>query len=167
MLISGGVLKPGVAGALGSPSGATALASVSGAGTLDTNGAALDAVYANVVQVNGNGFSATQGAIDDTVGGLTSGGGDIGIASVALLGNSTVSASANWQIGTTGAGIIGNGYTLTKTGNNYLYLKCAESNPLGGLLIAGGGVLFWDHADALGAAATITLTNSGFVDTWS
>ncbi len=174
-IITGGVLKLGgtnpVAQALGSPAGATALASVSGAGTLDINGAAIDAIYTNVVQINGNGSSATQGAIDNSAGGLSSGGGDVGIGSLALLGDSTVSAAANWQIGNTGQGIIGNGYTLTKIGGtslfNYLYLKHAAASALGKFVIAGGGVLFWDHADAIGATATIVLTNGGWIDTWS
>ncbi len=166
-IINNGVLRPGVATALGNPPGATALASVSGTGTLDINGAALDATYTNIVQINGNGFSGTQGAIDNSIGGLTSGSGDIGIATLALAGNSTVSATANWQIGRTGSGIAGNGFTLTKIGANYLYLRHAAATPLNGLVIAGGGVLFWDHADAAGATATITLANGGYIDTWN
>jgi autotransporter-associated beta strand protein len=172
-IITGGVLQIGTNAlrALGSPSGATALATISGTGTLDLNGTILDAAYTNVVQINGNGSSATQGAIDTTAGGLTSGTPGPGIATVELLGDSTVSATANWQIGNTGQGIIGNGHTLTKIGGtslyNYLYLRHAAASALGKLVIAGGGVLFWDHADAIGATATIVLTNGGWIDTWS
>lgn len=166
-IITNGVLTLGTTGALGSPDGAMALAVVSGTGTLDINGSALDAAYTNIVQVSGPGASATQGAIYNAVGGLTSGGGDVGIGTLALLGDSTVSAASNWQIGNTGTGIIGNGYTLTKTGDASLYLKHAATSPLGGLVIAGGSVLFWDHADAAGTTATITLTNGGFIDTWN
>ncbi|HEU5395991.1 MAG TPA: hypothetical protein VFV81_02400, partial [Verrucomicrobiae bacterium] len=166
--ITNGVLKLGAVQALGLPTGGTPLASVLNTGTLDLNGAALDASYTTTVQVNGDGFSGSgQGAIDNTVGGLTSGGGDIGIASLTLAGNSTVSATANWQIGNTGTGITGNGFVLTKTGNGYLYLKHAAANPLGGFVLAGGAVLFWDHADALGATTPITLTNGGSIDTWN
>ena len=169
-IITNGVFQIGYTNALGvfgTPSGATALAAVSGTGTLDINGAQVDAVYTNIIKINGNGFSATQGAIHNTSGGLTSGGGDVGVGSVSLLGNSTVSAVNNWQIGNTGQGIIGNGFTLTKIGSGYLYLKHAAASDLGGFVIAGGGVLFWDHGDALGTTATITLTNGGFIDTWN
>ena len=169
-IITNGVFQIGYTnaiGVLGAPAGATPLAVISGTGTLDLNGAAVDSAYTSAIQIKGNGFSATQGAIHNASGGLTSGGGDVGVASVALLGNSTVSAASNWQIGNTGTGVTGNGYTLTKTGNGYLYLKQTAASPLGGLLIAGGGVLFWDHADAAGTTATITLTNGGFIDTWN
>ncbi len=164
--ISNGVLQVGAPQALGNPSG-SALAAVSGTGTLDINGSALDATYTKPVYISGTGANATQGAIDNTVGGLTSGGGDIGVGTIALTGNATVSASANWQIGNTGSGIMGNGYTLTDIGTNYLYLKKAAANPLGSFVISGGGVLFWDHADAVGATTPITLTNGGFIDTWN
>ena len=169
-IINNGVFQIGYTnaiGVLGAPAGATPLAVISGTGTLDLNGAAVDSAYTSAIQINGNGFSATQGAIHNASGGLSSGGGDVGVASVALLGNSTVSAVNNWQIGNTGTGVTGNGYTLTKTGNGYLYLEHTAASPLGGLLIAGGGVLFWDHADAAGTTATITLTNGGFIDTWN
>lgn len=172
-VISNGVLAIGydstgtnlVLHSLGSPAGA--LATVSGTGTLELNGAALDATYTSAVQISGTGSSPTLGAIDNVGGGLTSGGGDTGIGTVALTGDATISASANWQIGNTGSGIVGNGHTLTKIGTNYLYLKHAAASPLGGLVISGGGVLFWDHADAAGSTATITLTNGGFIDTWN
>ena len=169
-LITNGVFQIGytnAVGVFGSPAGATPLAAVSGTGTLDINGAAVDTTYTKAVQINGNGFSATQGAIHNASGGLTSGGGDVGLASVALLGDSTVSAINNWQIGNTGTGITGNGHQLTKTGSGYLYLKQTAASPLSGLVIAGGSVLFWDHADAAGATASITLTNGGFIDTWN
>jgi autotransporter-associated beta strand protein len=166
-IVTNGVLKLGVPQALGNPSGATPLASISNTGTLDLNGSALDATYTSPVDISGTGASATQGAIDNTVGGLTSGGGDIGIGTLALTGDATISASANWQIGNTGSGIVGNGHALTFTGPSYLYLKQAAASPLSGLVISGGGVLFWDHADAAGNTATITLTNSGFIDTWN
>ena len=169
-IVTNGILQLGytnAAGLLGNPSGATPLVSVSGTGTFNINGSAIDNSYTSAVQINGNGFSSTQGAVDNTIGGLTSGGGDIGIASLSLAGNSTVSATANWQIGNTGSGIVGNGFALTKIGNGYLYLKQAAANPLGSFTIAGGGVLFWDHADALGTTAIITLTNGGFIDTWN
>ena len=166
-VISNGVLQLGAIQALGTPSGATALATVSGAGTLDINGLALDGAYTNVVKISGPGFSASQGAIHNAAGGLSSGGGDVSIGSVALTGNASVSAINNWQIGSTGQGIIGNGFTLTKFGSASLYLKHAATSALGGLVIAGGGVLFYDHGDALGTTATITLTNGGFIDTWN
>ncbi len=170
-IVTNGTYLPGVAQALGFPSGATPLASVSGAGVFNINGLALDSVYTNAIQVNGNGPSATQGAIDNTTGGLTTGGGDVGIATLTLTGNSTVSASDNWQIGLTGLGIVGNGYTLTKIGGsstlNYLYLRTNSVSPLGNFIIAGGGVLFWDNASAVGLATPITLTNGGTIDTWN
>jgi fibronectin-binding autotransporter adhesin len=168
-IITNGVLQIGTNAlrALGSPSGATALATISGTGTLDLNGTLLDSAYTNAIQINGNGSSATQGAIDTTISGLTSGTPGPGVATVALLGNSTVSASGNWQIGNTGQGIVGNGFTLTKTGNGYLYLRRAAASPLGNLVISGpGGVLFWDRADAAGVTTPITLTNGGYFDTW-
>jgi len=166
-IVTNGTLTVGTVRALGAPSGSTLLASVSQNGTLDIDGMPLDANYTNVIQINGNGSSPTKGAIDNEIGGLTSGTGDTGIATLSLAGNSTVSAVQNWQIGNTGSGIVGNGFTLTKIGNNYLYLKHAAANSLGGLVIAGGGVLFWDHSDGAGATAAITLTNGGFIDTWN
>jgi len=173
--ISNGVLAIGydstgtnhVLQALGFPAGNTPLAVVSSTGTLELNGAALDSAYTNVVQINGNGSSATVGVIDNNGGGLTSGGGDVGIGTVALLGNSKVSASSNWQIGNTGSGLVGNGYILTKTGTNYVYLRHAAASPLGGLVLDGGPVLFWDHADAIGTSCSITLTNGAYIDTWN
>jgi fibronectin-binding autotransporter adhesin len=168
-IITDGVLTIGAPMALGNPSGST-LATVSGTGMLQINGAALDTTHATkVVRISGHGAGGA-GAIDNTVGGLTSGSGDIGIGSLELTGNATVGATANWQVGHTGSGIIGNGYTLTKRGTNYLYLKRAATSPLGGLVIdglgIGGGVLFWDSANGAGTTATITLTNGGFIDTW-
>lgn len=173
-VITGGVLQIGTNNALGNPGGATPLASISGTGTLDINSFALDASsfagYTNAIQINGNGSSPTQGAIDCSTGGtkLSSGGGDVGVNNLVLLGDSTVSASGgNWQIGNAGPGIRGNAHTLTKIGNSYLYLKQAAVNPLTNLVIAQGGVLFFDRTDCLGATANITLTNSGFIDTWA
>ena len=166
-IVTNGVLQLGVVHALGSPSGSTPLASVSQTGTLDIDGQALDATYTNVIQISGTGTSATQGAIDNTIGGLTSGGGDVGVGTVTLTANSTISAASNWQIGNTGQGIVGNGFTLTKIGANYVYLKHAASSALASLVISGGGVLFWDHADAAGTTASIVLTNGGFIDTWN
>jgi fibronectin-binding autotransporter adhesin len=169
-IVTNGILQLGytnATGLLGAPSGATPLVSVSGTGTFNINGSAIDNSYTAAVQINGNGFSSTQGAVDNSIGGLTSGGGDIGIASLSLAGNSTVSATSNWQIGHTGKGITGSGYTLTKIGNAYLYLETNAVSAVGNFIIAGGGVLFWDHADALGTTAIITLTNGGFIDTWN
>ncbi|HEU6447217.1 MAG TPA: autotransporter-associated beta strand repeat-containing protein [Verrucomicrobiae bacterium] len=171
-IISNGILQVGFGMTntdrpLGSPGGSTPLVTVANTGTFNINGCALDSAYTSAVQINGNGFSATQGAVDNNQGGLTSGGGDVGIATLSLAGDSTVSAASNWQIGNTGSGIIGNGFTLTKIGNNYLYLKHAATSPLGKLVIAGGGVLFWDHGDAAGTTASIVLTNGGFIDTWN
>ena len=171
-VVTNGVLQVGInqannASPLGLPGGATLLVTVSGTGTFNINGDALDAIYTNAIQINGNGFTATQGAVNNNAGGLSSGGGDVGIATLALAGNSTVSAGNNWQIGNTGLGIIGNGYTLTKIGNGSLYLKHAAASALGNLVIAQGGVLFWDNAAAAGATTPITLTNGGFIDTWN
>lgn len=171
-LVTNGVLQiPGFTNAgtaLGLPSGATPLVTVTNNGTFNINGAALDQIYTNVIQINGNGFSATQGAIDNTGGGLTSGTGDIGISSLALTGNSTVSCSQNWQIGLTGQGLIGNGFALTRIGNNFLYFRHAATSAAGSLTIIGpGGVLFWDHPDGAGLSTPITLTNGGFIDTWN
>ena len=165
-IINNGVLSIGAPAALGIPAGGTPLAVVSGTGTLDINGAALDSTYANVVRISGPGAPGADGAINNEVGGLTSGSGDIGIGSLELTENATVGARANWQVGHTGSGIIGNGYTLTMRGTNVLYLKRSATSPLGGLVIDSGGVLFWNNADAAGSTATITLTNGGYIDTW-
>ena len=50
---------------LGCLAGATLLVTVSGTGTFNINGDALDAIYTNAIQINGNGFTATQGAINN------------------------------------------------------------------------------------------------------
>jgi fibronectin-binding autotransporter adhesin len=164
-LVTNGTLQLGAAQALGSPSGLTPLASVSANGTLDINGLAVDTVYTNAVQIN-NGAYATQGAIDSSTSGLTTGGGDVGLCAVSLAGDSTVSATGNWQIGNTGLGIIGNGHTLVKMGVNFLYLKAPASSALGSFVIDGGGVLFFNFANSVGTTTPITLTNGGFIDTW-
>jgi autotransporter-associated beta strand protein len=173
-VVTGGVLQIGATNALGSPSGSTALATVSGAGTLDINGYAVDAStfsgYNKALQISGAGSSSTQGAIDCSSGGtkLSSGGGDVGVNNVVLQGDATVSASGgNWQIGGGGLGITGNNRTLTKIGNYSLYLRAAAVNSLSNLVIAQGGVLFYDRADSLGSKAIITLTNGGMIDTWN
>ncbi|HWH70323.1 MAG TPA: autotransporter-associated beta strand repeat-containing protein, partial [Candidatus Sulfotelmatobacter sp.] len=170
--VTDGVLKLGATNALGSPAGATALASVSGTGTLDLNGMAVDsASYSastNAIQINGNGSSATKGAIDSSTGYMNVGYGDIGINNLVLLGDSTVSASgSSWQIGNTGLGITGNGHTLTKIGNNLLILKKPAVNPLANLVVAGGGIAFFDRPDAVGATTPIILTNGGLIETWN
>jgi autotransporter-associated beta strand protein len=170
-IVTNGVFQPGVAQALGIPAGTTPLVSVSGNGTFNINGLALDALYTNAIVINGNGVSPTQGVIDNNAGGLTTGGGDVGIGTLTLAGNSTVSATANWQVGNSGLGIVGNGYTLTKIGGNstvnYLYLRTNSVSALGNFVIAGGGVLFWDHANSVGLTTPITLTNGGTIDTWN
>lgn len=172
-IITNGVLQLGAAMALGSPSGSTPLATISGTGSLDLNGAPLDALYTSAVRINGHGFSATQGAINNTVGGLTSGGGDVGIGTLVLTGDSTVTANQNWQVGNTGQGIVGNGYNLTVRVTsgyslfNYVYLKRAAASALGTLVIDGSGVLFWDRPDAAGPVTPLVLTNGGTIDTWN
>jgi autotransporter-associated beta strand protein len=158
---------------LGLPSGNTSLVTVSNTGTLEIGGSAFDSAYTNAVTINGAGSSPTLGAIDNNAGGLTSGGGDVGIGTLALAGDSTVTVANNWQIGLTGSGIVGNGKTLTKvtvgtpTLNNYLYLRHNAASALANLVINGGGVLFWDSPNAAGSTATIVLTNGGWIDTWS
>lgn len=164
-LVTNGILQLGAAQALGKPAGATPLASVSALGTLDINGLAVDSVYTNAIQIN-NGAYATQGAIDSSTSGLTTGGGDVGLCAVSLAGDSTVSATGNWQIGNTGLGIIGNGHTLVKMGVNFLYLKAPATSALGSFVIDGGGVLFFNFANAVGTTTPIILTNGGFIDTW-
>ncbi len=109
------------------------------------------------------------------IGALSSnaGGGGI-IKGITLNGNASIGGSTRWDIGGGGAGqqavVNGNGFTLTKTGVNNIWMRATAGgstfNNLAGLVIDQGvfGVEFGDNAMG---SVPVTVNGSGTFSAWT
>jgi autotransporter-associated beta strand protein len=161
--ITGGTLKVGIAGALGSGTGGT---TISNGGTLDVNGINLTAepITASGAGVGGNGAIINMGVqqtsavtnvtlTDDTTFGGTH-----------TVYNSTVNNSGRWDIRGTSATLStgGHSYNLIKNGNNQIGLVAVTVDPaLGNITINGGSLSFQTSTNSMGDPTKALTINSG------
>ncbi len=146
--VSAGVVKAGSTTAFGT---AGASVAVSGSGAIDVNGMLLP--YQPTI--SGTGVDANTGAIFTTVDNYNS-----GFAALTLSGNASVGNNgARFDIGrTAGSTTQGNGFTLTKVGNNLIGIQAAAVN-LGGVVINGGTLQ--PEINTAFATAPVTINNGG------
>jgi fibronectin-binding autotransporter adhesin len=146
--VSAGVLKAGSTTAFGTAGSAVA---VSGGGAIDINGMLLP--YQPTI--SGSGVDANTGAVFTTVDAFNS-----GFAALTLSGNASIGNNGGrFDIGrTAGSTTQGNGFTLTKVGNNVIGVLAAAVN-LGGVVINGGTLQ--PEINTAFANAPITINNGG------
>ena len=163
-LISAGRVVLGNAAALGAPGAGTPLANISAGAGLDIGGKLLTTT--NALRATGNGFNAAEGAVFNNGGGTCVGCGDVGINNLYLTGDTTIGGfGGDWVIGSSGAGITGNGYQLTKVGANILFLRTSTVGPLASFTVGGGGVLI-ECANPFGTGSLVILSNNASLDSW-
>jgi len=152
--INAGVLKAGVATALGATNGATVITNT---GALDIGGQTL-ANEPVVVSGNGGGGGAIQnsGAVSLSA-----------LQFVTLAGDATFGGTNRWDIRTNavGAYLQGNGYNLTKIGMNDTYLVNVGSANLGNVQIQQGRIGLQNNT-TLGSGGTLTLWPGAGIDLW-
>ncbi len=152
--VSGGILKAGVATALGSTNGSTV---ISGTGALDVGGFNLGA---EPVTVSGAGTG--NGAI------LNSGAAALNaLQFVTLAADTTFGGTNRWDIRTNalGAYLQGNGHNLTKVSANDIYLVNVGNANLGDVQIQQGRIGVQNNT-ALGGGGTLTLFAGAGLDLW-
>ena len=153
--INNGVLKTGVATALGATNGPTIIANT---GALDIGGQNLGAEPVLV-----SGIGSGNGAI------LNSGAAALNaLQFVTLTGDTTFGGPNRWDIrtnGTIGAYLQGNGHNLTKTGTNDIYLVNLTNVNLGSVTIQSGRIGLQDNT-SLGSSGTLTLLAGAGLDLW-
>jgi len=152
--ISGGVLKAGVATALGATNGATVITNT---GALDVGGLSL-ANEPIVVSGNGGGNGAIQNSGAAQLTALTA---------VTLAGDTTFGGTNRWDIRTNALGgyLVGNGHNLTKVGINDTYLVNMGNANLNNVTISQGRIGLQNNT-ALGAGGTLTLVAGAGLDLW-
>ena len=151
--ISGGILRAGNANALGASVGVT----VTNTGALDIDGFSFSA---KPVTVSGAG---TSGAILNSGAALQT-----ALQFVTLAGNTTFGGPNRWDIRTNVVGtpyLAGNGYTLTKSGTNDIYLVGLGNTALGNIQIQSGRIGVQDST-LLGTSGTLTLAAGAGLDLW-
>ncbi|MBN1756808.1 MAG: DUF2341 domain-containing protein, partial [Chitinispirillaceae bacterium] len=157
--VSEGVLRAENTAALGNSSNTI---TVSNGGCIDVYGTNLQA-YTNNITINGQ-VSSDTGALANFGSDQQNAIRKIALGSNASIGNN---GGGRFDIGRGYEGttcITGNGYTLTKVGNNLVSLPADGSNI--GSVVVNGGTLRLEDVDAVGTAA-ITVNSSGAVDSWN
>ncbi len=151
--VSAGVLKAGSATAFGTAGSAV---TVGTGGAINVNGMLLPYQPA----ISGTGVDATTGAVFTTVDAFNS-----GFAALTLSGNASIGNNGGrFDIGrTAGSTTQGNGFVLTKVGNNTVGIQAAAIN-LGGVVID-GGTLQPEISTAF-ASAPVTINNGGVLSPW-
>ena len=146
--VTAGVIKAGSTTAFGTAGAAVA---VSANGAIDVNGQLLP--YQPTI--SGSGVDANTGVIFTTVDAFNS-----GFAALTLSGNASIGNNGGrFDIGrTAGSTTQGNGFTLTKVGNNVIGILAAATNL--GAVVINGGTLQPEIASAFGSAP-ITINNTG------
>lgn len=174
-LVNGGILAVGSTGALGNP-GANPLVVVTNSGSFDISGKLFTSATQPIV-VAGSGSGPTTGSLFSSSGmGCTIGCGVVGIRSLRLAGDTSIGNNGGaWQIGTSSSangsspGLLdGQGFSLTKIGNNTLVLECTSVSAPSQFVIAGGGVVF---ANASGGVpglggCPIVISNNAWLNFW-
>jgi autotransporter-associated beta strand protein len=154
--INDGIVKAGSATALGSSNGPTV---ISGTGALDIGGQNLGT---EPVTVSGSGIGGA-GAIQNSGAAV-----QIGLQFVTLAGNTTFGGTNRWDIRTNalGAYLNGNGYTLTKTSGNDIYLVNVGNANLGNVQIQQGRIGVQDNT-LLGSSGTLIVSAGAGLDFWN
>jgi fibronectin-binding autotransporter adhesin len=159
ILVSAGILR--LSGANAAALGAAGV----GNETIVTNGATLDfaGAYsggnrAEDLVVSGDGDGG-MGALVNTGGGQV----NVGFRNLTLMGDTSIGGTARLDLSSSGT-FTGNGFTLTKVGNNDM----AVSRAVNGIpIVINGGSYILQHNDALGGAtAGDTTINGGYLANW-
>ena len=147
--ISAGKIIMGNAYALG-PASNTSTVTISNGGTLDINSTNAG-ISSRVLNVTGTGYDGN-GAL------VSNGSSDVyaSFLGVNLTNDTTFGGSARWDIRGTGAYLAGNGYTLTKTGTNYIFLVNLSYTNLGAVTINNGDLCLQGTTIA-GSSSTLRL----------
>lgn len=132
--------------------------------TIVESGAALDlngsytANRADDITVSGTGVNGS-GAIFTSA---FSGTYNVGFRNLTLAGDTTISVPFRWDLGGSGS-FTGNGYTLTKIGDNEIAVSRALNNcPIN----INGGALTIQHLEALGGSDYDTVVNNATLGIW-
>jgi autotransporter-associated beta strand protein len=153
--IPAGVLKAGVATALGATNGATLITNT---GALDVGGLSL-ANEPIIVSGSGSGTGAI----------LNSGAAQLSaLQCVTLAGDTTFGGTNRWDIRTNalGAYLHGNGHNLTKTSSNDIYFVSLGATDLGDIAVQQGRIGVQDTT-LLGAGGTLRLSAGAGLDLWN
>ena len=174
-IVGQGVLKITDNNALGVSSSST-LVTVSNGATLDIGGRLLSNGIPQYVAISGNGVAANKGALATTSGmGCSIGCGIVGVRYLRLLGDASIGDSTgDFQIGTdvnasgpAYGSIDGQGFALTKVGNNNLILEATNASALSMFTIAGGTVTYANGGNnVFGSSCPIVVSNNAVLDTW-
>lgn len=174
-VVAQGVLKITDNNALG-VSSSSALVTVSNGATLDIGGRLLSNGIPQYVAISGNGVAANKGALATTSGmGCTIGCGIVGVRYLRLLGDASIGDSTgDFQIGTdvnvsgpAYGSIDGQGFALTKVGNNNVILEATNASALSAFIIAGGSVIYGNGGNnVFGSSCPIVISNNAILDTW-
>lgn len=163
-LVNQGRVQLGAASGLGSPASGVVMATVANGAGLNINGKLV--TTANALRASGSGLDMTEGAVFNNGGGTCVGCGDIGINNLYLTGDTVVGGyGGDWVIGSSGIGITGNGYNLTKVGNNILYLRKPTVGTIGTFTLGAGGILI-ESANPFGTGTLVVITNNASLDSW-
>ena len=172
-LVNQGIVKLGNNTSLGVPAGSVVATIASGA-SLDLAGKQV--AGAGYVSINGSGTGGG-GALQTTAGmGCPIGCTAVGVKYLRLAGNATIGdSSGDMQLGTDvnangGAGVCaidGQGYSLTKVGNNTLILEGTNFTALSQFVLASGGMIFANTARTpFGNSCTMVISNGAWMDAW-
>jgi autotransporter-associated beta strand protein len=154
VIIRDGILKAGVATALGATNGSTI---VTNTGALDVGGFNLGA---EPVVVSGNGSGG--GAILNTGAAALN-----ALQYVTLAGNTTFGGNNRWDVrANTNGALAGNGFTLTKISTNDIYLVGLSNTALGGIQVQQGRLGLQDNT-LLGAGSAVALFPGAGLDLWN
>ena len=159
--VSQGVLKLGNATALGTPGTALPLVTIASGAGLDINGKLV--ATANSIRIGGLSMSTNQGSVFNSGAGTYIGGTSIGVNTIALTADAAIGNDGGmWDVN---GGLSGNGFNLTKVGNNTINFRgTAVNSP--GQVIVGNGSIYYMRANCLGTTATIVLSNNVWMNTW-
>jgi fibronectin-binding autotransporter adhesin len=161
--ISAGKVILGNAYALG-PAANTSTITINNGGTLDLNNTYLG-VASRILYVQGAGYDGNGAVVSNAA----TGGQQNSFLGVNLTGDTTFGGSIRWDIRATSAYLAGNGYALTKTGVNTVYLVSLGSTNISSVTINNGTLGIQDTTvmSTPSALAPITVTGGGTLATWA
>lgn len=152
--ISGGKVIAGNNSALGTAAGGT---TVSGTGVLDINNRNLGT---EVITISGTG---------DGNGALVNNGADQinAIGRLVLGGNASIGGTGRWDLRNSSPTFDMGGFTLTKSGTNYVGMVATAFSNSGNIDVAGGTLSFQTSTNIGGSSAnTITVRNGAILSSW-